>query len=359
MAEYQSWAARQTVFSAAPVGLLGIFVEGGLAIMAVAGSRFLMEGSLNAEQFLTAVILGIPFYGALTKLFFIGSTSVLYNNSLNNINAVMTAEPPHTEDLSFRVENYDIVFQDVSFSYKAGEEVLKEINAVFPQNTVTAIVGKSGSGKSTLANLIMRFWTPQKGKITVGGHDIRKMKEEMVSNLISVVHQEVYLFNTSIAENIRLGRWDATDREVYEAAEKARMHDFIQTMPAGYQTIVGERGARLSGGQRQRISIARAILKNAPIIILDEATASIDSYNEKLIHQAINNLTKGKTLIVIAHRLHTVINADQILLLDEGTIVALGRHEQLLDTSLLYQQMWKDQQQINHWDIKETVPCGN
>ncbi len=359
MAEYRKWATRQIIFSAAPVGVLGIFIEGGLAVMAVVGSTLLMRGSVSVEQFLTAVILGIPFYGALARLFFIGSTSVLYDNSIKNINSIMTVEPPRTGDSAVPVKNFAIEFKDVTFSYKEGEEVLKEISFTIPPHTVTAIVGKSGSGKSTLANLLMRFWFPQAGQITIGGHDIREMKEEVLSNLISMVHQDVYLFNTTIAENIRLGRQDADDRQVYEAAEMARMHDIVQTMPEGYQTVVGEKGARLSGGQKQRISIARAILKNAPIIILDEATASIDPYNEKLIHQAISNLTQDKTLIVIAHHLHTITGADQILLLDEGRIAAAGRHEELLESSLLYRQMWRDQEQINHWGIKEAAQCAN
>lgn len=199
----------------------------------------------------------------------------------------------------------------------------------------------------------MGFWRNYDGTISISGQDILKMNEEDLSDLVSIVQQDVFLFNMSIEENIRLGKENASRDEIIEAAKKAQIHDMILSLPAGYQTVVGEAGAKLSGGEKQRISIARMILKDAPIVILDEATAAIDPYNEYLIQDAISNLAEGKTIIMIVHNLNTVRNVDQIILMENGKILAKGRHEELLQTSKMYQNMLNAQNDVDNWNIKE------
>ncbi len=247
--------------------------------------------------------------------------------------------------------NRAIEFRDVDFSYGDGD-VLQNINLTIPEGSKCAVIGPSGSGKTTLCRLISRFWDPTKGQVLIGGHDISQMSLHSVFENISIVFQNVYLFADTIENNIRFGRPDATPDMVKEAARRAMCHDFIESLPQGYQTVIGEGGATLSGGEKQRISIARAILKNAPIIILDEATASIDPENEHLLLGALEELTKGKTIISIAHRLYTVKNADQIVVLEHGTIVQKGTHEELLAQGGLYQRYIGLRQQSQDWRVK-------
>ena len=247
--------------------------------------------------------------------------------------------------------NRTIEFRDVNFSYGDGD-VLKNINLTIPEGSKCAVIGPSGSGKTTLCRLISRFWDPTKGQVLMGGQDISRMSLHSVFENISIVFQNVYLFADTIENNIRFGRPDATPDMVKEAARRAMCHDFIESLPQGYQTVIGEGGATLSGGEKQRISIARAILKNAPIIILDEATASIDPENEHLLLGALEELTKEKTIISIAHRLYTVKNADQIVVLEHGTIVQKGTHEELLAQGGLYQHYIGLRQQSQNWRVK-------
>jgi ATP-binding cassette subfamily B protein len=218
---------------------------------------------------------------------------------------------------------------------------------------MTALVGPSGSGKSTITRLIARFWDVSRGKIMIGGQSVKDVKTEDLLSNISMVFQDVYLFNDTILNNIKVGKADASMEEVFAAAKKARCHEFIEKLPEGYETMVGEGGATLSGGEKQRVSIARAILKDAPIILLDEATASLDPENELYIQEAIGELVKSRTLIVIAHRLSTITHANQILVLKEGRIVERGTHQELLakDTGL-YQGMWNEQKRAHGWKIK-------
>lgn len=231
-------------------------------------------------------------------------------------------------------------YRHVHFSYGEGE-VLHDISFAMQPGTMTALVGSSGSGKSTVANLLPRFWDVSDGAVLVGGVDVRELSFTTLMDQVSMVFQNVYLFNDTIANNIAMAKPDATEEEIVRAAKKARCYDFIMALPEGFQTMVGEGGANLSGGEKQRISIARSILKDAPIVILDEATASVDSDNERHIQEAIDALVRGKVLLVIAHRLRTIERADQILVLDDGHIVERGTHGQLLAQNGLYADLYR------------------
>ena len=248
------------------------------------------------------------------------------------------------------IKNHNIAFKNVSFSYD-DRPILKNVSAEIKENTMTAIVGPSGSGKTTFCNLIARFWDVNSGEILIGGKNIKGYKIENLMNSISMVFQDVYLFEDTIENNIKFGKQDASHEEVVEAAKKARCHEFIEALPEGYNTIIGEGGASLSGGEKQRISIARAMLKDADIIIFDEATASIDPENEDKLKEAIESLTKNKTVIMIAHRLKTIRNADQILVLKDGEIVERGNHEELIKNSGLYSDLINAKSKAESWKL--------
>ena len=230
-------------------------------------------------------------------------------------------------------------------------QILKDVSFRIPERTSTAIVGPSGSGKTTICSLVARFYDPQGGRITVGGHDLKEFTCDSLLSNVSMVFQNVYLVHDTVRANICFGKPDATEEEMIEAAKKARCHDFIMAMPDGYDTVIGEGGGTLSGGEKQRISIARAMLKDAPIIILDEATASIDPENEHLIQSAISELTKGKTIITIAHRLATIRNADQILVVEDGRIAECGTHDELIAADGLYRRFVKIREKAEGWRI--------
>ena len=247
------------------------------------------------------------------------------------------------------VKKFDIEFSNVSFGYDLNREIIHDVSFIIPQGSVTAIVGPSGSGKTTLCNLIARFYDVSDGQISIGGKDIREYTCDSLLKNISMVFQNVYLFEDTIRNNICFGKSDATEIEMIEAAKAARCHDFIMALPNGYDTVIGEGGFSLSGGEKQRISIARAILKNAPIVILDEATASIDPENEHLIQAAISALTEGKTIIAIAHRLATIQNADQIIVLDKGQIAQSGTHDELIKAEGIYKNFVEIRKQAEGW----------
>ena len=249
--------------------------------------------------------------------------------------------PVQTGSSTLTNQGYDIVFDHVGFAYNTGESVLKDVSFTARQGEVTALVGPSGGGKTTVSRLAARFWDISKGKITVGGMDISKIDPETLLSLYSIVFQDVTLFNNTIMENIRIGRKDATDEEVIAAAKLANCEEFAAKLPEGYNSMIGENGCELSGGERQRISIARAFLKNAPIILLDEATASLDVENETLIQTALSRLIKDKTVLVIAHRMRTVSGADKVVVLSEGVAADQGTPEELMRTGKIYPHMVK------------------
>ncbi len=249
-------------------------------------------------------------------------------------------------------QSHDIVFDHVSFSYEQ-KPILNDISVTLPDKTTTAVIGPSGSGKTTFCNLIARFWDTDSGSVKIGGYDVRNYTLESLMNQISVVFQNVYLFADTIENNIKFGRTDATHEEVVAAAKAACCDDFIENLPDGYNTVIGEGGANLSGGEKQRISIARAILKNAPIVILDEATANVDPENEDRLQKAIESLTRDKTIIMIAHRLKTVRHADQILVIDHGRIVQQGKHEQLIALPGIYADFIGGKKQTVDWKLQK------
>lgn len=271
-------------------------------------------------------------------------------NAIDSVGFIDSMPDMKEGSITEPMKNHKIVFKDVSFSYD-DRPILKNVSAEIKENTMTAIVGPSGSGKTTFCNLIARFWDVNSGEILIGGNNIKDYKIENLMNSISMVFQDVYLFEDTIENNIKFGKQNASHEEVVQAAKKARCHEFIEVLPEGYNTLIGEGGATLSGGEKQRISIARAMLKDADIIIFDEATANIDPENEDKLKEAIESLTKNKTVIMIAHRLKTIRNADQILVLKDGEIVERGSHEELIKNNGLYSDLINAKAKAESWKL--------
>lgn len=355
MHEYISWVKKATASISIPMSFVIMLLEGGLVILVIVGSLLLSNQQIDLQKFILAIILGKLFSDAFVKMPTFQHYDIIFKKSVNSINSVLGVQPYERSKKYQGLEAGDIEFKAVDFSYDGEENVLENINLVFKKNSVNAIVGSSGSGKSTIANLLMGFWRVDSGVITINGEKIDEISERDLSSLVSIVQQEVFLFNMSLEENIKIGKKDASREEVIEAAKKAQIHDMIINLPQGYETIVGEAGVKLSGGEKQRISIARMILKNAPIIILDEATAAIDTYNEYLIQKAISNLGEKKTIIMIAHHLDTIVNVDQIVVMEDRKIVDRGTHEDLFKTCDLYKKMLKEQANVDSWKIKEVA----
>ena len=274
----------------------------------------------------------------------------IVDNSLEQVESVLHIPKIPGNEAVNKIQNYDIELQNISFGYDK-RPIIQDVSLKIPERSVTAIVGPSGSGKTTLCNLIARFWDVQKGAILIGGKNVKDIEPDELMKLMSIVFQNVYLFHDTIENNIKFGRPDATHEAVVEAARRACCHDFIEKLPNAYQTVIGEGGSTLSGGEKQRISIARAILKDAPIVILDEATSSVDPENQHILLTAINELTKGKTLIIIAHRLSTIRNADQIVVLDGGRIVQQGTHKTLIQQDGVYRRFVQIRKTTFSWKL--------
>ncbi|MFM1653237.1 ABC transporter ATP-binding protein [Brevibacillus sp. B_LB10_24] len=316
------------------------FVRAGLTFMVFIGVHLLLGGSLDVITFVAFLIIGTRIFDPLTTAL-AGYAEFRYIEQAGERMVRLLREPVMQGERTPPAD-HDIELKQVTFGY-LDQPILQDVSISMPAGSFTALVGPSGSGKSTILRLIARFYDPDQGTVTMGGEDIRAMDPEALLRKVSMVFQDVYLFQDTIAGNIRFGRSDATREEIEEAARLACCHDFILKLPNGYDTMVGEGGSTLSGGEKQRISIARAILKNAPIVLLDEATASLDPENEAEIQKAIDRLVRGRTVIVVAHRLKTVQHADRIVVLDQGRIVEQGRHDELLSSSGLYARLWRRQ----------------
>lgn len=309
------------------------------------------QGQMSMAFFLMFVLFSFVMFGSVENINDAAHLLGVIDSAMDKLEALENAEYIDQDGTDIKPTSYDIEFKDVSFGYD-DRTILHDLNFTIPQNATTAIVGPSGGGKTTLCNLIARFYDVNSGTITLGGTDIRIFTCDSLLRNISMVFQNVYLFRDTIKNNIKFGSPDAADEQIIAAAKAARCHDFIMALPDGYDTVIGEGGSSLSGGEKQRISIARAMLKDAPIVILDEATASIDPENEHLIQEAISALTHGKTIITIAHRLATIENADQILVIDGGTVAQRGTHEELLEQEGTYKTFIKIREQAEGWRIK-------
>ena len=342
-----------------------IVVELGTAVF-VASAQMILKFGIATVALTGSVLLANGKIDVLTFFLFLLLVSRLYDPmqvSLQNLAAIISADVQckrmdeilsheiQTGETEMHNEGYDIVFENVAFSYDSKEKVLKDVSFVAKQGEVTALIGPSGGGKTTISRLAARFFDIEKGKITVGGMDISKIDPETLMSLYSIVFQDVTLFNNTIMENIRIGKQNATDEEVIEAARLAHCDEFAEKLPEGYQTMIGENGSELSGGERQRISIARAFLKDAPVILLDEATASLDVDNETLIQEALSKLIQNKTVLIIAHRMRTVANADKIVVLKDGVVAEEGSPLKLSGKNGIYAHMMETQLKSAGWRL--------
>lgn len=350
--EYIYWVKKSMGMATIPTGLIDIFMEIGVVVVMILGSIFLYRGDITTPKFILAIILSSAFTASISKIATLQYFSVVFNEALKAIGNVLTVPLPDKKTEQGLVFG-DIEFKNVNFAYGKDSFQLKNIKLFFKKNSLNAFVGASGCGKSTVSNLLMGFWDADSGQIEINGKDIKNYSQENISELIGCVQQEAVLFNLSIFENIAIGKAGATKEEVIEAAKKARCHDFIAALPKGYDTKVGEMGIKLSGGEKQRISIARMILKNAPILILDEAMAAVDSENERLISEAIDDLSKDKTIITIAHHINTISNSDQIIVMDKGLVLDVGKHEELIQRCDFYKDMVEAQNKVDRWNLKE------
>ncbi len=327
-----------------------MFLRLGLATVIVVGNSLVVNGDTSLFTYILFLIAASRLYDPLSGA--MANMAELFSVQLQ-VDRLKEIEeyPEETGEIEIHTNGYDITFDHVRFSYEKDKPVLRDVSFTAKQGQVTALVGPSGGGKSTVAKLAAKFYPLDGGRILLGGTDIAPLNSTMLMKNFSIVFQDVVLFNNTIMENIRVGKKDATDEEVIAAAKAAQCDEFISKLPDGYQTVIGENGSTLSGGECQRLSIARALLKDAPIILLDEATASLDPENEVEVQQAINTLIAGRTVIVIAHRLKTIRNADRIIVLEEGRIAEQGTHDELLSRPGLYAKLWNIQEQTSGWKL--------
>ncbi|HEP3422584.1 TPA: ABC transporter ATP-binding protein [Streptococcus pyogenes] len=304
------------------------------------GWYFYISGSLSAEVFISVIILSLGIAGPLLETINFVDGLAKIGTIANSINSILEGKEQKHSDREVSIQQYNIDLQNVKFGYEEEKEILHGISLNIKGGTTVAFVGPSGSGKSTLAKLIAGYWDITEGNINIGGYNLKEIPLKQLYSLTAFVSQDNFLFNESIRENIRMGNPSASDKEVEDIAKKSGCHDFIMKMEHGYDTVVGSSGSHVSGGEKQRISIARAMLKNAPIVILDEATSYIDPENEVIIKQALSKLIKDKTVIIIAHRLSTITDVEQIFLIENGELVSYGKHDELLEGCELYRNMW-------------------
>ena len=337
----ESWRSMSLVYAGMPCTVL---------LTLPVGAIMYYNGNLDLNTWIFVLMLDLSMSGPLTRVinFFPMFPQVDY--TVKQLEALYSTEDVHSGNVSEMPESFDVEFKNVTFAYK-DKDVLKNVSFKAEQGKKTALVGESGSGKSTAARLAVHYWDVSDGSITIGGRDIREYTFDTLMSMTAYVAQDNFLFKGTIADNLRMGKKDATIAEMIEAAKAAACHDFISKLPHGYDTEVGVLGGKLSRGERQRITIARAILKNAHIIILDEATAYTDAENEELITNALNELTKGRTVIMIAHRLGTIADADNIVVLDSGRVSANGTHDELMESSSIYRRLWQMSLEAGSWNI--------
>ncbi|MFT3982787.1 MAG: ABC transporter ATP-binding protein [Lachnospiraceae bacterium] len=327
-----------------------VVLQGGVGLTVFAGITLLTGGQIELIPLLMCLLIVTRIYGPIQTELTLLPELLYHQIAIKRMRTLMSISP--MEGVETPIEEFTIRFENVNFSYHTGgEETIKNATISMMPGEITALVGPSGSGKSTLSRLIARFWDVDQGRITIGGVDIKTLDPEHLMSYMSFVFQDVVLFNDTIYNNIRIGNMDATREQVIEAARLARCEEFIDKLPGGYDTVLGENGSTLSGGERQRLSIARALLKNAPIVLLDEATASLDPESESFIQQAISKLIENKTVIVIAHRLRTIVDADNIIVMDEGKVVEQGTHQELVVKKGLYNRLYTIQQESLGWSI--------
>ena len=342
---------KMTLVTSPYIALQGIVTKLTGLFMGLFSIYFYLNGNMELLVTIMMIVSGFMIYENLDGVGSFSSLLRIVDLSVDMVNQVLAIQPMDIRGRDIEPKSSRIELRDVSFSY-GNKKIIDQVSLTIPEKTTTALVGPSGSGKTTLCNLIARFWDVDQGRISLGGHDVREYSYDSLIRNFSFVFQSVYLFEDTIANNIRFGKPEASQEEVIEAAKKAACHDFILSLPDGYDTKIGEGGASLSGGERQRISIARAIIKDAPIIILDEATANVDPENEEALMQAIQALTRDKTIIMIAHRLKTVEHADQILVLDQGRIVEQGKHQDLLAKQGIYSKFIQERKTAASWRIE-------
>ena len=333
-------------FKAKQLSIFGFLLDIGYLVLLIAGAIFVVKGSLDVLHFIIFAVISKEFYKPFASMEQHYMYYVSAIDSYERLSRILYADVIPDKVNGIVPKDNDIAFENIDFSYEKDEFKMEKLSFSIAEKTMTALVGESGSGKTTITNLLLRFYDVHKGKITLGGIDIRDIPYDELLDRISIVMQNVQLFDNTIEENIRVGKKGATKEEIIEVAKKARIHDFIMSLPKGYETDIGENGGILSGGQRQRISIARAFLKDAPILILDEMTSNVDPVNESLIQDAITELTKNRTVLVVAHRLKTIQKADQILVFQKGNLLEKGKHGELLDKNGYYTKLWKAQYEV-------------
>ena len=333
-------------FKAKQLSIFGFLLDIGYLVLLISGAILVIKGNLDVLHFIIFAVISKEFYKPFASMEQHYMYYVSAVDSYERLSRILYADVIPDKVNGIVPEDNDIAFENIDFSYEKDEFKMEKLSFSIAEKTMTALVGESGSGKTTITNLLLRFYDVHKGKITLGGTDIRDIPYDELLDRISIVMQNVQLFDNTIEENIRVGKKGATKEDIIKAAKKARIHDFIMSLPKGYETDIGENGGILSGGQRQRISIARAFLKDAPILILDEMTSNVDPVNESLIQDAITELAKNRTVLVVAHHLKTIQKADQILVFQKGNLLEKGKHGELLTKDGYYAKLWKAQYEV-------------
>ncbi len=346
---YCYYVKKSMVMASLPMALIDVFMEIGVVIVMILGVFLFYNKEITLVNLIMSITLSLIFTESISKTATLHHYSMMFKEACKEIDKILLEETPKNKTKTL-LANGDIEFENVSFKY-GDEYVIKNISFLVKKNQSIALIGASGGGKTTIANLLMGYWDVCEGSIKIAGQDIKEVSLSSLASMIGSVSQESILFNMSIFDNVALGKRGATFDEMVNACKKARCHDFITSLPNGYETNIGELGSKLSGGQRQRLSIARTILKDAPILILDEATSSIDAQNEKEILAVIKEMSKEKTVITIAHHLNTIKDVDKIILLGNGKIVAEGTHDELLKNSVEYKNMVEIENKVREWEL--------